>query len=115
MTSKSRLYTIIAIGVFSVLSVAIVLTAMTVTRSNLTARSSNKVTEKRCVPVSADTLREALGAGNQGSLCNIHKTLILEVEYSGIKFQCGQSSVKENAEKAPSVKLTNANKVCTFR
>lgn len=105
---KSRLYTIIAIGVFAVLSVTIVLTAITFTRNNLTSREaySEEGPRKRPCPLSANTLREVLG-----DICNRRPDLLLNVSYGGERFFCGQPSSKEKTAVLPTIKLKHADKV----
>lgn len=99
----------IAVGVFAVLSVAIVLTAITVTRSNVVTRSANSEEDETCRPVSAATLIGALGGDGTGDLCRNQKNLLLEVKYEEKQLKCSQPSTQQETKNAPLVRLAKAN------
>jgi hypothetical protein len=106
----SRLYTIIAIGLFAVLSVAVALTAITVTRNSVTSRSTYTDGErdgKKSCPLTANKLREALQ-----NVCKSRADLLLNVSFGGEQLVCGKPSTKEKTSVKPTaVELKHADKV----
>ncbi|XP_060594088.1 protein D3-like isoform X2 [Ruditapes philippinarum] len=104
----SRLYTIIAIGLFAVLSVAVALTAITVTRNSVTSRSTYTDGErdgKKSCPLTANKLREALQ-----NVCKSREDLLLKVSFDGEQLVCGKPSTKEKTSVKPTVELKHADK-----
>ncbi|XP_053385424.1 protein D1-like [Mercenaria mercenaria] len=112
MSTTSRLYTIIAIGLSAVLSVAVVLTAITVTRNNVLSRSTRsedgKSEGKRC-PLTANKLQEALS-----KICDSRKDVLMDVSYGVEKLKCGDSTTVEKTGTTPTIKLKHADEKAQY-
>lgn len=102
MTSKSRIYCIVAIGLLAVLSVAVVLTAVAATHSDILERFTNS--GGGLCHITDIKLREALA-----KICDIaNSRLMLNVKFGDSVISCGAELTPENTNAAPAVKMSNA-------